>query len=127
MGDGVALSRRPRRGGGDRPAGLLCRSIGVDANRTVAKVGFDLTRPLNQPDTIENRRAFPRRIGDRPARHQNARQALENGPLYFAQIMDLLASKDGREVALELDELREQGVLSRLDDGQWTLKTDAKG
>jgi 3-polyprenyl-4-hydroxybenzoate decarboxylase len=96
----------------------------VDPNRTVAKIGFDLTRPLNQPDTIENRRAFPRRIGDGPARHQNARQALENGPLYFAQIMDLLGSKDGREVALELDELREQGILSRLDDGQWTLKTD---
>ena len=62
-----------------------------------------------------------------PARHQSARQALENGPLYFAQIMDALGSKDGREVALQLDELREQGILARLDDGQWTLKTDAKG
>ena len=41
--------------------------------------------------------------------------------------MDLLGSKDGREVALQLDELREQGVLSRLDDGQWTLKTNDQG
>ncbi len=45
--------------------------------------------------------------------------------MYFAQIMDALGSKDGREVALALDELREEGVLSRLDDGEWTLKTEA--
>ena len=94
----------------------------ADGNRTVAKLGFDLTRPVGQPDTIENRRAFPRRIGDAPPRYQTARQALEGGPKYFAQIMDLLGSKDGREVALALDELREQGVLSRLDSGEWTLK-----
>ena len=98
----------------------------IDGNRTVAKIGFDLTRPMNQADTIESRRAFPRRIGDGPARHQHAQQALENGPLYFAQIMDLLGSKDGREVALQLDELRERGILSRLDDGQWTLKPEPK-
>jgi hypothetical protein len=36
--------------------------------------------------------------------------------------MDLLGSNDGREVALALDELREQGVLSRLDTGEWMLK-----
>jgi len=94
----------------------------VDENRTVAKIGFDLTRPFGQKDTLETRRAVPRRIGDGPARHQSARQALEHGPLYFAQIMDMLGSKDGREVAMQLDELREEGVLSRLDDGQWTLK-----
>ena len=94
----------------------------ADGNRTVAKLGFDLTRPAGEPDTIENRRAFPRRIGDAPPRYQTARQALEGGPKYFAQIMDLLGSKDGREVALALDELREQGVLSRLDTGEWMLK-----
>src|SRR5262245_16829282 len=83
----------------------------VDAQRTVAKVGFDLTRNMNEPDTIERRRAFARKIGAQPARHQTAQQALGNGPLFFAQIMDLLGSQDGREVALQLDELREQGIL----------------
>jgi 2,5-furandicarboxylate decarboxylase 1 len=96
----------------------------ADAQRTVAKIGFDLTRPFGQKDTLESRRAFARRIGVEPARYQNARQALESGPLYFAQIMDALGSRDGRDVAMQLDELREQGILSRLDDGQWTLKTD---
>jgi hypothetical protein len=32
--------------------------------------------------------------------------------------------RHGREVALALDELREQGVLARLDDGEWTLKAE---
>jgi 2,5-furandicarboxylate decarboxylase 1 len=98
----------------------------ADAEHTVAKVGFDLTRPVGRPDTIDSRRAFARRIGDQPPRYQNARQALEAGPLYFAQIMDLVGSRDGREVALELDELREAGILGRLDNGEWTLKEAGK-
>src|SRR5262249_50365940 len=94
----------------------------VDANRTASKLGFDLTKPVGQPETIESRRAFARRIGDAPPRHQNVRQALEGGPRYFAQLMDLLGSKDGREVALALDELREEGVLARTESGEWKLK-----
>jgi UbiD family decarboxylase len=97
----------------------------VDASRTVAKAGFDLTRPVGAPDTIEGRRAFARRIGEAPARYQTVRQALESGPKYFAELMDCLGSKDGREVALALDELREQGLLARLDNGAWTLKADS--
>jgi 2,5-furandicarboxylate decarboxylase 1 len=96
----------------------------ADAARTVAKIGFDLTRPVGEPDKIENRRAFARRIGHAPPRHQTVRQALESGPMYFAQIMDAMGSSDGREVALALDELREEGILARLDDGEWTLKTE---
>jgi UbiD family decarboxylase len=97
----------------------------ADASRTVAKAGFDLTRPVGAPDTIEVRRAFARRIGEAPARYQTVRQALESGPKYFAELMDCLGSKDGREVALALDELREQGLLARLDNGAWTLKADS--
>jgi UbiD family decarboxylase len=93
----------------------------VDNNRTASKLGFDLTKPIGQPETIESRRAFARRIGGAPARHQNVRQALEGGPKYFAQLMDLLGSKDGREVALALDELREEGVLARTESGEWKL------
>jgi len=88
----------------------------ADGDRTVANLGFDLTRPVGQPDTIESRRAFPRRIGDAPPRYQTARQALESD----LKILDLLGSKDGREVALA--ELGEQRLVSRLDTGEWTLK-----
>jgi len=97
----------------------------ADGARTVAKAGFDLTRPVGAPDTIESRRAFARRPGDLPPRHQTVRQALESGPKYFAELMDLVRSKDGREIALALDELREGGVLARLDNGEWTLKADS--
>ena len=74
---------------------------GVDANRTVAKIGFDLTRPMNQPDTIENRRAFPRRIGDAAgAPSERAAGAGEAARSISRRSWTLLGSKDGREVAL---------------------------
>jgi len=54
---------------------------------------------------------------------QTVRAALESGPTYFVDIMRSLGSEDGREVALELDALRERGVLERVEHtGQWTLK-----
>jgi hypothetical protein len=36
--------------------------------------------------------------------------------------MEALGSSDGREVALELNTLYEQGILTRLRDGEWALK-----
>ena len=50
------------------------------------------------------------------------REALQGRPLYFREIMDALGSDDGREIAAELDELREKGVLARGPNGQWQLK-----
>jgi hypothetical protein len=35
--------------------------------------------------------------------------------------MEALGSDDGREIALELDELREEGVLARGPNWQWEL------
>ena len=48
-----------------------------------------------------------------------------SGPKYFAGILDLIGSKDGREVALALDELREERILVLLDNGEWTLRADS--
>jgi 2,5-furandicarboxylate decarboxylase 1 len=50
------------------------------------------------------------------------RDALAAGPLYFMQIMEALGSKDGREVALQLDALAEEGRVGRTANGEWTLK-----
>ena len=41
-------------------------------------------------------------------------------------MMTAVGSKDGREVALALDALREEGVLTRAKNGEWTLKTADK-
>ena len=98
----------------------------ADAANTVAKLGFDLTKPVSQAETIDCMRAFARPIGHQPARHQTVRQALESGPMYFAQIMDAVGSQDGREVALALDALREEGILSRLERGEWAVTTTPK-
>jgi DNA-binding transcriptional ArsR family regulator len=40
----------------------------------------------------------------------------------FSELMASLGSKDGREVAMELERLREKGLLARSQDGEWMLK-----
>ena len=89
---------------------------------TVSKVGYDCTMLPEQREDFEFRRAFGFHVADAPARFQTVRQALEAGPLFFGQLMAALGSKDGREVVLALDALREEGVLARLKQGQWALK-----
>lgn len=93
---------------------------------TVAKIGFDLTMLPEQRDDFEFRRARGFRASSAPARYQTVRQALEAGPLFFAQLMAAIGSKDGREVALALDALRAEGVLTRLKHGEWSLKSESQ-
>jgi len=93
---------------------------------TVAKIGFDLTMLPEQRDDFEFRRARGFKASAAPARYQTVRQALEAGPLFFSQLMAAVGSKDGREVAVALDALREEGVLTRLKNGEWTLKSETK-
>jgi 3-polyprenyl-4-hydroxybenzoate decarboxylase len=92
------------------------------ADGTVAKIGYDCTMLPEQRNDFEFRRAWGFHPSSAPARYQTVRQALESGPMFFAELMAAVGSKDGREVALALDALREQGVLARLKQGQWTLK-----
>jgi 2,5-furandicarboxylate decarboxylase 1 len=99
-------------------------------HKTVAKLGFDLTAPYGQKETIENRRAFAPRFpatseAGAAKRPGNVREALSAGPLFFMQLMTALGSDDGRELALELDALREEGILCRTTDGEWALETTA--
>ena len=83
-----------------------------DENGTVDKAGFDLTAPYGVPDTIETRRPRAPRF-DAQRRCESAGEALRSGPMYFYQIMEALGSKDGREVALQLNALQEQGLETR--------------
>jgi 2,5-furandicarboxylate decarboxylase 1 len=92
----------------------------ADDDRLVSKIGFDATAPFGQKDILVNRRPLPPTMKPAP-RFQTVRQALEAGPQYFMQIMEALGSDDGREIAMELDRLREEGGLGRLDDGRWQL------
>ena len=94
----------------------------ADPTGRVTKAGFDLTR-AGRP-TGHNR--IPPRLAPTaaPRRHQPRGDALKS-PMHFGQILAATGSTDGREIALELDVLREEGIPARLDDGEWTLKTEA--
>jgi hypothetical protein len=41
--------------------------------------------------------------------------------MFFVDLMNALGSDDGREIALEVNRLYEEGVVTRLSDGEWTL------
>jgi UbiD family decarboxylase len=93
-----------------------------DPDGTMVKAGFDLTEPYGRADTVDNWIAVAPELKPAP-RFQTVRQALESGPLFFSQLMEAMGSDDGRELAMELHALREEGVLDRLGNGEWTLKT----
>jgi hypothetical protein len=87
----------------------------------VAKAGFDLTVKWDEPDRIDHRRAWAAQFTG-PARYQTVGQALAAGPAHFAQIVEGVGSSDGREVALELEDMAARGLVQRTEDGAWTLK-----
>jgi UbiD family decarboxylase len=93
----------------------------------IAKVGFDLTAPYGRPETIESRRALAPRFAAASAerRFGSVREALAAGPLFFMELIVALGSTDGREIALELEALNQEGVLCRLRDGEWALQESA--
>ncbi len=92
----------------------------ADADGTTVKLGVDLTAPANWPRNIQQRRtSAPAIVGIGSA---SLREALAQGPQFFADLMRATGSRDGRELALALEELRAAGRLDRLADGQYTLR-----
>jgi len=94
----------------------------ADQTGRVTKAGFDLTAPVGQPDAIEFRRAYAPATATAAPRFNRVVDALNASPMHFGQILAATGSTDGREIALELDVLRERGVLTRLPNGEWALK-----
>jgi UbiD family decarboxylase len=92
----------------------------LDGKRHAGKAGFDLTIPLNRREVLEYK--VPEPPKRQTARFQTVRQALESKPMFFGDIVGALGSVDGREVVLELDELRRQGILTRLSQGEYALR-----
>ncbi|MGE0627217.1 MAG: UbiD family decarboxylase domain-containing protein [Hyphomicrobiaceae bacterium] len=98
----------------------------ADPDGLVHKIAYDLTDPTSRSTQVRFARPRPPVI---EARGSNAgvRQALEAGPKYFIDLMAAVGSRDGREVALELDALRESGELTRLDNGEYALMSQTPG
>ncbi|HXK29593.1 MAG TPA: UbiD family decarboxylase [Candidatus Binatia bacterium] len=106
----------------------------LEGQRIGAKAGFDCTVPFGRKETVATKAATAPIFGGPPAglragprRFQTVREAVAAGPIYFVDIMRGLGSNDGREIALELDALREEGVLCRNSDGQYLLGESQKG
>jgi 2,5-furandicarboxylate decarboxylase 1 len=92
----------------------------LNGRRTGAKAGFDCTRPVGRGGEIPLTRCAAK-VFTGPARFTTVEQALESGPLFYAQIVESLGSDDGRDVACALDALRQKGRLSRDRDGRYHL------
>ena len=93
----------------------------IDENGKMTKGGFDMTAPFGAAERITDRLSFaPTLAGEATAK--TAREVLAAGPKHFIEIMRALGSRDGREVILELDALREQNAIERLSNGEWALR-----
>ena len=77
-----------------------------------AKAGYD----LHHADRQRRRSSKPRSRSRRTikgARFASVEAALRDGPKFFEELMTAVGSDDGREIVLELEELRKQGRLKR--------------
>lgn len=96
-------------------------SLGAD--RLGAKAGFDLTWPFGTGA------AFDRQVPAPPVhdgrRFASVEAALDDGPKSFAELMDAVGSRDGREIVRLLDASREKGLI-RDDQGRYYIDKKSK-
>lgn len=91
----------------------------LDGRRAGAKTGFDCTWPFGAASSLEKSVPEPPQIAG--ARFASVRDALADGPKYFAELLAALGSTDGREIVRELDALRSGPGLSRDERGRYLL------
>ena len=91
----------------------------LQGSATGAKAGFDLTFPLGWKKLTEYQIPEAPKIG--PSRKLTVRQALEQGPQSFRDLMEATGSRDGREVLIALDEVRRDVGLARTPEGRHQL------
>jgi len=92
----------------------------LDGKTLGTKAGFDLTMPFTRRRGVETWVPKAHKFGG-TARFRTVRQAIESKPMFFTEIMDAVGSRDGRDAALQLDDIRQEGLLVRLEDGEYAL------
>lgn len=101
------------------------REMPMDPSTSVrgigSKAGFDLSFPLPRSAAVTMRVPEAAKIGG-TAKCRSVREALESGPMHFAKLMSALGSRDGRELVLEIEALRDAGLIERNPDGDYCLK-----
>jgi len=88
---------------------------------TGAKVGFDLTWPMQHAGRWDL--SIPKPPAYEGKRFHSIHAALEDGPKLFEELMAAVGSRDGREIVRDLDALRRKG-LERDERGRYFLKAD---
>lgn len=88
--------------------------------RVGSKAGFDLTVAADKRQSIEFTVPTPPLL--QGTRFDTVRAALEDGPKSYSALMAALGTRDGREVVIELEALRKEGGLTRLEEGEYALK-----
>lgn len=108
----------------DLVSGTDFRAIPLDPSllgaRTGSKAGFDLTLPFGWQKNQEFRVPVAPKFG--PGGKTSVREALQEGPKYFSELMQAMGSRDGRDTTLMIDVLRDEGVLTRGADGRYEIK-----
>lgn len=92
----------------------------LHGSRTGDKAGFDLTFPFGWQKAQEFRVPAPPQF--EAVKRSSVREALQEGPKYFRELMQAMGSRDGRDTAVALDDIRNEGHLSRDADGRYQLK-----
>jgi 2,5-furandicarboxylate decarboxylase 1 len=98
----------------------------LEGRKTGAKAGFDCTKPFGRDGQIPLTRSAAK-LFKGPARFQTVEQALGSGPMFYADIVEGVGSQDGREVAVAIDALRQEGKLGRDRDGRYHLSAGKPG
>jgi hypothetical protein len=92
----------------------------LTGGRTGAKAGFDLTWPFGSGTRLETRVPEPPRFAGQ--RFSSVEAALAHGPKFFEDLMAAVGSRDGREIVLAIDALRQKG-LDRDGEGRYFITT----
>ena len=91
----------------------------LQGSRIGAKAGFDLTIPFGIDHGLDYTVADP--PDPKAGGKLSVQGALTERARAFGELMEATGSRDGREIIVELEELREAGKLSRLNDGSYAL------
>ncbi len=91
----------------------------LDGSVTGAKAGFDLTFPLGWKKLTEYQVPEAPKLG--ASRNMTVKEALAQGPQSFRDLMEATGSRDGRDVLIALDQVRQDVGLARTSDGRHKL------
>jgi UbiD family decarboxylase len=94
------------------------------AARVGSKAGYDLTWPFGTSGRLEAR--VPAAPVYQGKRFPSIAAALTDGPKFFEQVMSAVGSRDGREVVLALEALRDKLALDRDAEGRYFIKPSAQ-